>query len=185
MSFPSSQSDLFSLTDPPKPGSLPRADSLFKGQCRSRNVSTYFMLKSCPKPHINADIFDEYIRILFLPYLNRVRSLEEFARAAAVVVINTRPRYVGQIILTLPRDARIRVIIWPHHRTHLFQNRAISLFGVRKRREQPRFPFVDDDGTAGVSNRQSSTPTSGQPFKSRALSLPSTWSSIASYLMKK
>jgi hypothetical protein len=45
---------------------------------------TDFIFKARAKPYINAQIFFEYIRTVFLPNLNELRSLEEFANENAV-----------------------------------------------------------------------------------------------------
>jgi hypothetical protein len=45
-------------------------------------------LKARAKPYINAEIFLEYIRTVFLPNLNELRSLEEFGNEDAVVLMD-------------------------------------------------------------------------------------------------
>jgi hypothetical protein len=46
---------------------------------RGVGLGTDFILKSRAEPYINAEIFEEYIRTVFLPNLDELRSLEEFA----------------------------------------------------------------------------------------------------------
>jgi hypothetical protein len=45
---------------------------------------TDFLLKGRAKPYINDEIFLKYIRMVFLPNLNELRSLEQFADEDAV-----------------------------------------------------------------------------------------------------
>jgi hypothetical protein len=55
---------------------------------------------------------------------------------------------VTDVILTLLRDAKVRVITWPPHTTQIFQQLDISLFGVLKQRGHSQFPFDDDQSTS-------------------------------------
>lgn len=109
---------------------------------------TDFVLKSRAKPYINAEIFSEYIRTVFVPNLNELRSLEQFAREEAVLLMDNCPSHVAEVLLDLLREARVRVITWPPHTTQIFQELDVSLFGVLKRRGQYKLPFDDDQGTA-------------------------------------
>ena len=115
---------------------------------RGVRFGTDFILKPCQKPYINAQIFEEYIRTVFLPNLNELRSLEQFAEEDAVLLMDNCPSHVGEVILTLLRDARVRVITWPPHTTQIFQQLDISLFGVLKQRAQYKLPFDNEQGTA-------------------------------------
>jgi hypothetical protein len=110
---------------------------------------TDFILKQRSKPYINAEIFMEYIRLVFLPNLNELRSLDQFADEDAVLLMDNCPSHVKEDVLDLLRDARVRVITWAPHATHIFQELDVSLFGVLKRREQYALPFEDDQTTAG------------------------------------
>jgi hypothetical protein len=47
---------------------------------RSARFGTDFILKSRAKPDIKAEIFEEYIRTVFLPNLDKVQSLEELVQ---------------------------------------------------------------------------------------------------------
>jgi hypothetical protein len=88
------------------------------------------------KPYINAECFLDDIRKIFLPNLNELRTLEEFAEEDAVLLMDNCPSHVGEEILSLLRDARVRIITWVSHTTHIFQQLDICLFGVLKRKEQ-------------------------------------------------
>jgi hypothetical protein len=121
-----------------------------RAQLRKRGVrlGIDFILKSRAKPYINAEIVEEYTRIVFLPNLDELRSLEEFAVEDAILLMDNCLSHVGEMILNLLCDAKVRVIIWHPHTTQIFQELDISFFGVLKRREQYRLPFDEDDGTA-------------------------------------
>jgi hypothetical protein len=112
-------------------------------------VGTGFILKARAKPYINAEIFLEYIRTVFLPNLNEQRSLEEFADEVADLLMDDCPNQATEEILSLLRDARVRIITWAPHTTRIFQELDICLLGVLKRREKYRLPFDDDRRTTG------------------------------------
>jgi hypothetical protein len=110
---------------------------------------TDFILKGRSKPYIKAEIFHDYIRSVFLPNLDALRSLEQFAMEDAVLLMDDCSCHVKEEVLNLLRDGRVRVIAWPPHTTHIFQELDLSLFGVLKRRGQYEFPFEDDQTNGG------------------------------------
>jgi hypothetical protein len=52
------------------------------------------ILKHHAKQYIDAEIFGDYIRNVFLPNLNELRSLEEFADEEAVLLMDSCPSRV-------------------------------------------------------------------------------------------
>jgi hypothetical protein len=105
------------------------------------------ILRARRKPYTHAECFLEYIRTVFLPNLNELRTLEEFADEDAVLLMDNCPSRVGEEIPSLLRAARVRTIIWTSHTTHIFQQLDIDLFGVLKRKEQYALPFGNDQRT--------------------------------------
>jgi hypothetical protein len=112
------------------------------------HLGTYFTLKSRSKPYIDAKIYEKYIHTMFLPHLNELGSLEEFAEENAILLMDNSLSHIGEVILILLRDARVRIITWPTHTTQIFSQLDVSLFDVLKRREQERLPFDKDNGIA-------------------------------------
>jgi hypothetical protein len=108
---------------------------------------TDFILKHRAKPYVNAEIFAESIRMVSIPNLNERGNLEQFADEDAVLLMANCPSHVGDVILNLLREERVRVITWPPHTTQIFQELDTSLFGVFKRKGQYKLPF-DDQPTA-------------------------------------
>jgi hypothetical protein len=90
----------------------------------------------------------EYIRTVFLPNPNELRTLEEFGEEDAVLLMDNCPSHVGEDILNLLRDARVRIITWAHHTTHLFQQLDICPFRILKRKKQYTLPFDNDETTS-------------------------------------
>jgi hypothetical protein len=118
------------------PGIVTSQDSpVVHAQLKKRAVrfGTDLILKSRAKPYINAEIFEEYLGTVFLPDLDELRSLEEFAAEDAILVMDNCPSHVGEVILNLLRHARVRVTTCPHHTTQTFQELIVFVFGVRKR----------------------------------------------------
>jgi hypothetical protein len=109
---------------------------------------TDFSLKHRAKPYVNAAIFAEYIRMVFIPNLNELRNLEQFADENAVLLMDNCPHHVGDVILNVLREERVRVITEPQHTTQIFQELDTSLFGVFKRKGQYKLPFDDDQPRA-------------------------------------
>jgi hypothetical protein len=72
--------------------------------------SADFILKERAKPYINAKIFFEYIRMVFLPNLNELRSLKEFADEDTFFLMDNCPADLGEEILSFLRDVRMRII---------------------------------------------------------------------------
>jgi hypothetical protein len=68
-------------------------------------------LKGLSKPYINAEIFEEYLRTVFLPNIDELRTLDQFKEEEAILMMDNCPDHVGDVILTLLRDARLWVII--------------------------------------------------------------------------
>jgi hypothetical protein len=85
--------------------------------------------------------------MVFLPNLNELQSLEEFAGENIVLLMDNCSSHVGEEVLSLLRDARVRAITLAPHTTHIFQELDLCLFGVLKRRGQYLLPFDDDQTT--------------------------------------
>jgi hypothetical protein len=113
--------------------SLPVRDALKKHGIR---FGTDLILRHRATPDIHTEIFGDYIRKVFISNLNELRSLEEFADEEAVLRMDNCPSHVGELILGVLRDARVRVISRRSHTTQIFQELDVSRFGVLKRNGQ-------------------------------------------------
>jgi hypothetical protein len=63
-------------------------------------LSKNFVLRSNPKPYINAEIFLDYIRTVFLPNLAEFRTLDGFAEETGVLLMDNCPSHVLSLILS-------------------------------------------------------------------------------------
>jgi hypothetical protein len=95
--------------------------------------NTEFVLRSNPKPYINAEIFLDYIRTVFLSNLAELRTLEGFAEETGELLMANCPSHVTEDIIGLLTEARVRVITIVPHTTQIFQVFDVTLFGVPKR----------------------------------------------------
>jgi hypothetical protein len=87
--------------------------------------------------------------MVFMPNVNELRSLEQLANEDAVFLMDNYPTHVGEEVSTILCNAQVRIITWPPHTTHIFQELDLCLFGVLKRRGQYLLPFDDDQMMAG------------------------------------
>jgi hypothetical protein len=115
-------------------------ETLKKGDGR---FGTESVLKAREKAYLNTEIFLGHIRMVFMPNLN-----EQFADEDAVLSMDNCPSHVDEEVSTILRDVRVRIITWPPHTTHVFQELDLCLFGVLKRSGQYILPFDDNQTTA-------------------------------------
>jgi hypothetical protein len=62
-----------------------------------------FVLRSNPKPHINAKRFLDYIRTVFLPNLAEFRTLDGVAEGTGVLLMDICPSYATDDVMGLSR----------------------------------------------------------------------------------
>jgi hypothetical protein len=109
--------------------------------------STDFVLRSNPKPDINAEIFIDYIQMVFLPNLAQLRTLDGFAEETGVFLMDNCPSHVMDWSIGLLTEARVRDIPFAPHTTQIFLILDVTLFDVLKRRLGYKLPFEDEKET--------------------------------------
>jgi hypothetical protein len=105
------------------------------------------ILKSTHRPYVSAENFLEYVRTVFLPYLVCVRGLGAFPAEKAVLLMANCSAHVTDDVIRLLTEARVRVITFAPHTTHIFQVLDLTLFGVVKRRPRYEPPFETENST--------------------------------------
>jgi hypothetical protein len=117
-----------------------------QGVCFGRDM----ILKFNQKPYINAGIFLDYIRIIFLPYIDMLRGLAVFAEEPAVLLMDMDncSTHVSDDVIRILTEASVRVITFASHTTQISQVFDLTLFDVLKRR--PRYELSLDDDNATV-----------------------------------
>jgi hypothetical protein len=107
------------------------------------------ILKHRNKPNTSSQLFPKYISRVLLPYVDELRSNEEFADKKAVVLMDNCPVQVQGDILQMLADQGAKVLMFPPHTAHIFQSLDLSLFGNFKKRVNDRLPLETDQTTAG------------------------------------
>jgi hypothetical protein len=109
--------------------------------------STDFVLRSNPKPYINAESFLDYIQTVFLPNLAELRTLDAFAEETGVLLMDDCPSHISDDLIGLLTEVRVRIITFGPHTTQIFQILDVTLFGVLKRRPRSQLPFESEKKT--------------------------------------
>jgi hypothetical protein len=73
--------------------------------------------------------------------------LGAFAAEEAVLLMDNCSAHVTDDVIRLLTEARVRVITFTPHTTHIFQVLELTLFGVLKRRPRNELPFETDNST--------------------------------------
>jgi hypothetical protein len=79
---------------------------------------------------VNAALFLEVINSIFIHYLSELLDFEHFDACEAILLMdNCSPRMSDDVLAVLT-NARVRVITFAPHTTHVFQMFDIVLFGA-------------------------------------------------------
>jgi hypothetical protein len=81
---------------------------------------------------------------VFLPHLADLQKNEKLSSEEAALLMDNCSPHFTPAALELLTGARVRIIPFAPHTTHIFQVLDLALFGVLKRRGQYRFPFGDE-----------------------------------------
>jgi hypothetical protein len=108
-----------------------------------------FILRRQNKPYMSPHLFAEYISKVILPYLDELRSNEEFADKEAVLLMDDCSIHVQQETLQMIADYQVKVITFPPHTTQIFQSLDLSLIGNFKKKNNCTLPLESDETTAG------------------------------------
>jgi hypothetical protein len=111
-----------------------------QGVCFGRDM----ILKFNQKPYINAGIFLDYIRAIFVPYIDMLRGLAIFAEEPALLLMDNCSAHVSDDVIRILTEASVLVISFAPHTKQIFQVLDLTLFGVLKQRPRYELP-VDDD----------------------------------------
>jgi hypothetical protein len=98
---------------------------------------------------MSLQLFAEYISIVLLPYVDKLRSNEEFGNKEAVVLMDNCSIHVQGDTLQMLADHQVKVLTLPPHTIHIFQSLDLSLFENFKQRMNSRLPLQTDETTAG------------------------------------
>jgi hypothetical protein len=113
------------------------------------------ILTSNHRPHVNAAIFLDYMRTVFVSHLVGPRDLAEFAAEHRVSLTNDCSAHVTDDVIRLLTEARMRVITFAPHTTQISQGLDLKLVDVLKRLRRYELPFENGNATGFYSTRKS------------------------------
>jgi hypothetical protein len=116
-------------------------------------IGHHLILRHRQKPYINGEIFANYIQSVFLPHLANLRGNEQLSNEEAVLLMDNCSPHLTPTVIELLTSARVRVVTFAPHTTHIFQVLDLALFGVLKRRGQYHLPLDDENKTADFIKR--------------------------------
>jgi hypothetical protein len=103
------------------------------------------ILRSNHRPYVNGEIFLDFIKTVFLPYLAWLRGLAECSAEDTVLFMHNSSVHVTDDVMCLLTEARVRIITFASHTTQIFQILDLTLFGILKRRPRYQLPFENDN----------------------------------------
>jgi hypothetical protein len=111
-----------------------------------------FALKFNQKAYINAGIFLDYIRTIFLPYIDGFRGLAVLAEEASVLLMDHCSADVSDTVIRILTEARAHHSFCTTYNSGL-QVLDLTLFGVLKRCPRNEFPFDENNATVKVMTK--------------------------------
>jgi hypothetical protein len=75
------------------------------------------LLRQRSKPYEGRKLFVEYIKMIFLPYLNELRDMEQFKGREAVLLMENCSPHISDEVVAVLTEARVRIIIFATHTT--------------------------------------------------------------------
>jgi hypothetical protein len=111
-------------------------------------IGRHLILEDRDKPYVNAELFEDYLRSVLLPYLLITRILKDLREEDAVLLMDNCSPHLTPAVMELLSSARVRVVTFAPHTTQIFQVLDLTLFCVLKRRGQYQLPLGDDAGSA-------------------------------------
>jgi hypothetical protein len=85
------------------------------------------------KPYVNGKLFFEYIKNIFVLYLNELRDSEEFEACEAVLLMDNYSLHISDDFVAVFTRVRVRVTIFVTHITYVFQMLDVVLFDALKK----------------------------------------------------
>jgi hypothetical protein len=106
---------------------------------RGVRLGVDLVLRQWSKPYVSREFFLEYIKTIFLPYLNEPRESEGFEACEAMLLMNDSSSHVLDEVVAVITNARVRFITFAPHTTHIFKMRDAVREGIKKVRSPPYF----------------------------------------------
>lgn len=91
------------------------------------------MIRIRDPPYISKELFEEYINVVFIPYLNSVREKINATSSEALLMMDSCSVHCDKSILKCLGENNVIVLTFPAHTTNIFQPLDLSLFGIFKK----------------------------------------------------
>jgi hypothetical protein len=72
-------------------------------------------LKHRTKPDVNADLFENYIRTVFLPHLAVARIMQNIPEEDTVLLMDNYSPYLTPVVIDLLSNSRVRIVPFAPH----------------------------------------------------------------------
>jgi hypothetical protein len=106
-----------------------------------------FVSKSNRKPCVNAGIFLDFIRTVFVPHIAELRTLDAFSEEVGVLLMRDCPSHIIDDLIHLLTEAPVGAITFAPHTTQIFQVLDVRLFSVLKCHPIYELSFRDEQAT--------------------------------------
>jgi hypothetical protein len=100
---------------------------------RGVRLGVDFALKNRSKPYVGRELFFDYIKTIFVPYLTELQDSEELEGWKAVLLMDNCSPHIGDDVIAVLTSVRVRVVTFATHTTHIFQMLDVVLFGAMKK----------------------------------------------------
>jgi hypothetical protein len=114
---------------------------------RGVRLGVDFQLRQRAKPYVSRKLFLEYIKTIFLPYLNELRDTEQFEGCEAVLLMDNCSPHISEEVVAVLTEARVRIITFAPHTTQIFQVLDLVLFGALKKHANGLKAFEEEQPT--------------------------------------
>jgi hypothetical protein len=121
---------------------------VWKLEIEGFRIGAEIILKKWEKPYMNAELFHEYISMILLLDITKVRSNLGLTDEPAVLLMDNCSVYMRESTLRDRAAQRVKVVHFPPHTTNIFQCLDVSLFDFLKKRINYKLPLDSDDSTA-------------------------------------
>jgi hypothetical protein len=108
-------------------------------------------LQQRAKPYVNSPLFRDYSQRVFILHHTILRQQKEFAKDEAALLTAHCPSHMKQELLRILKAARVPIVTFASHKTHISQVLDLTLFGPFKNRRQYQLPFETDHRTANFT----------------------------------
>jgi hypothetical protein len=111
-------------------------------------IGKHLILKHRAKPEVNADVFKNYLRTVFLPHLAITRIMQNVRNEEAVLLMDNCSPHFTPVVTDVLSEAPVRIVTFALHTAQIFPVLDLALLGILKKRGQYQLPGGDDTGSA-------------------------------------